>query len=72
MNYTDLKFDELQFEGKKEITKYFEDANSMTRKENIFLSCMVTKINDAGRRQKRKFILTNYAIYNFETKSLQK
>lgn len=32
-------------------------------------SCELIKINDAKKKQKRKFILTNQAIYNFDSKS---
>ena len=84
MIYSDLKIDELNVDGKKEYTKHFEENGSQnsiftywlkaifsykTILEKLLLSCELTKINDAKKKQKRKFILTNRAIYNFDTKS---
>lgn len=78
---SNLKVDELGVEGKKDYTKNFLEENGWGKivffiiyscfEEKLLLSCELTKINDAKKKQKRKFVLTTKAIYNFDTKSIE-
>ncbi len=44
----------------------------LVNNEKVFLSTKITKYNDMGYRQERKFVLTNNAIYNIKKSKVQR
>ena len=50
----------------------FKSMPELINKEEVFFSALIYKYNDKGRRQKRSFVLTSQAIYNFAKKKLKR